>query len=889
MEPDVESIVPPSDFQPLSESPQPVIGACQVCGRQDATLRFVVFPVVFSLIFVTYRRALAGQWCRRHARPRWLLASLVTSTLGWLGVPYGLLYTPAALIKLSAGGEQPPGENARLLEDLAVHKLNQRDAATARHCFEASLRFQDSPQVRDHLRQLKSREKAASGLAGMGFFYQFGLPALLLLAAVMLGFLVGITDYFLTYFTSTLIGEESTFFEAILSWAPLVAASFLVVLFLSRWMERVLAAIRCVRLPLPIAFAWTLALFLVYFVFTGRSTGQYLQLLSSYNAFPDWLDIHVTTAAVLTRGGLLEIFYSIRDYGISGLIYVGIMLVLCIFSIFAFQLTAVRTTTWQQRIVNLDENTAFNSPSSLPAWLGITVVPLMVFALAGAVPQRSLVDFLQAARFNSIGIEHWQNGQSELAIAELQKAIVLQPDNTEVLINLGWAHLFADDSEAALDQFSQARQLGSNSVDLYAGFGSCYFTQGDLQAAIEEYKRAVAIDPMVLSYQLDLAWMYYWAGDYALAEETYQQVLEMDAQNAFAYQGLGEIYFAQIDYEASQQAFEKALQINPQLSRAHLGLGQVLFFGGDLDAATIELEKARQYDPQDHLSALLLGMSYAHQGQWDKAVKNLEIIASAEPNLSAPHALLAGIYYQIDQFELMEQEWQLALQAPPRAGFDWYILASVVMRQNQFSEAETYLRNALEMEPQEITYQLYLADAFKVQGKYDDALEICSQVLAADQENIEALLTRSGVYNLMQEFDLAMQDLKQVEALDPDNWELHERLSFIYFHTGNLEQALHQAKDAVSLDKYQSNAYTSLASALLETGDILAAQDAAAQAIQLAPKDDIPYYVLGMSHYLTGNLQEAASGFEKFLELYWDRPYARQYRAEVERVLEDLR
>jgi hypothetical protein len=53
----------------------PVVYRCQVCGRQDETLRVVAYPYLFSLIFVTFRRAFFG-----------LCAAAIASDIGhWPG------------------------------------------------------------------------------------------------------------------------------------------------------------------------------------------------------------------------------------------------------------------------------------------------------------------------------------------------------------------------------------------------------------------------------------------------------------------------------------------------------------------------------------------------------------------------------------------------------------------------------------------------------------------------------------------------------------------------------------------------------------------------------------------------------------------------------------
>jgi len=66
----------------------PVLYRCQVCGRQDETLRLVAYPYVFSLVVITIRRAFTGLWCRRHRLRYQELAGMISAVLGWFGIPY---------------------------------------------------------------------------------------------------------------------------------------------------------------------------------------------------------------------------------------------------------------------------------------------------------------------------------------------------------------------------------------------------------------------------------------------------------------------------------------------------------------------------------------------------------------------------------------------------------------------------------------------------------------------------------------------------------------------------------------------------------------------------------------------------------------------------------
>ena len=77
--------------------------ACSVCGRQDETVRLSVFPYVVSVVIMTHRRAFAGVWCRKHRTLRQLLASLITATVGWIGIPFGFIFTPVTLFSIAKG------------------------------------------------------------------------------------------------------------------------------------------------------------------------------------------------------------------------------------------------------------------------------------------------------------------------------------------------------------------------------------------------------------------------------------------------------------------------------------------------------------------------------------------------------------------------------------------------------------------------------------------------------------------------------------------------------------------------------------------------------------------------------------------------------------------
>lgn len=110
---DTAEIETPSRESPAQrERPEPI--ACSVCGKVTAQPRYVIFMEVKSWVFMTTRTPLQGIFCSSCAEKKALRATTVTWMLGWWGIPWGPIYSVAAILRNLIGGEVPAIVNARL-------------------------------------------------------------------------------------------------------------------------------------------------------------------------------------------------------------------------------------------------------------------------------------------------------------------------------------------------------------------------------------------------------------------------------------------------------------------------------------------------------------------------------------------------------------------------------------------------------------------------------------------------------------------------------------------------------------------------------------------------------------------------------------------------------
>lgn len=324
------------------------VPACSVCGRQDETLRAVVYPFVFSLLIVTFRRALAGVWCRTHRNLRLALASTITATAGWFGIPFGFFFTPLALLKLAQGGQQPADLNADMLRDVAALKLQEGDGPAAVRCLEASLRYRDTPTVRASLHHVRRQYDLPVERLGC-------LPSALVLAATLLaaggiGALVGLLDWLVTWLLSSAMGETGSILLVILSWIPMVALAYGGGLVLFQVIAWALAEICCRRVALAAGLAVAAALLAVYSILQGAAMADTVHYLVAGEGFASALDAILGVLMVLLAGGALWFLGRLPPAMTSDVIYLILLLIITIYYAGLGLWTANQTRRWQQRL-----------------------------------------------------------------------------------------------------------------------------------------------------------------------------------------------------------------------------------------------------------------------------------------------------------------------------------------------------------------------------------------------------------------------------------------------------------------------------------------------------------------------------------------------------------
>lgn len=733
----VKELDDPKNFVPSSsqQAPDDLSPQCEVCGRQDETVRIVIYPFVLSLVVLTFRRVFSGVWCRRHQLPRLLAAGTITSILGWLGIPYGFIYTPVALVQLARGGIRPRDSNASLLKQIAIANLQAGRPEIALKALLNALEFSDTEEIRNLIKEVAPRQ-VGTLIPPEPTFSSFLRIWLILGGMIVTGLLIGLINMGLGFAFGSTLPEKVNLFVAILTWAPFLALGFIGGLLIQagvlafqnisrngHWFQCLI-----VGLISPI-LAW-------YSILLGEGLGVYLRDLISGEVFKTIQEGLGYLGSVLTVGGYeqLTFYFSNEQY-----IWIVIWTVIGIYFLWS-GLFAARKSMNQIRL----GNSAL--PGATPP-MGMSLQPLLALGIFLVGVAGAFILF--------------QEPIGEAAVTEEAVEYVTE----------GWALIQQNEFLAAREAFDQALEINPDMAEAHFGVGISYIVYGLYEPALASFENALELDPSIPDYMAFTGTTLVYLDRTDEAYELLDQVLDLDPQRtveAEARYGLGMIAFYEEDFEEATFQFKRVVILDPDYLNAHVFL-MLLYWvdyqyeeviesaetliGFDptwsapyaylanahfqLDQRTqaeMDLANALQQQHQDYISTLALMDILVNFHRIDEAVElGEEALENDDTNTGMLVALVRiyGIAQRTEEALSIADEWT---ERYPDDFLVYLARNSALAYTGQFEEANDSLQMALDLGADLSDVYGSMSYNYYYLGDYEEAYRI-AQLAIEDDSN----------------------------------------------------------------------------------------------------------------------------------------------------------
>ena len=200
---------------------------------------------------------------------------------------------------------------------------------------------------------------------------------------------------------------------------------------------------------------------------------------------------------------------------------------------------------------------------------------------------------------NSLAAAYWLGGDMDKAESVWKHALALNPNNVDVLTNLGVLAVRKKHFPQGVELLQRAIKLKPDEPNSHLNLGETYMNMGLTGPAEPQLRAAVMLAPSNTRARNKLGeLLLHSEGRVDEAEEQFRASLRAQP-NAPAYDFLGEIAIRRGALEEAERDFRAALTLDESDSNAHFGLGYLFKAGGRETEALSQYEAGLVKDPTD--------------------------------------------------------------------------------------------------------------------------------------------------------------------------------------------------------------------------------------------------------------------------------------------------
>ncbi len=406
----------------------------------------------------------------------------------------------------------------------------------------------------------------------------------------------------------------------------------------------------------------------------------------------------------------------------------------------------------------------------------------------------------QAQGWLDAGIKQAKQGNYDIAIASLKKAIQLDPRMQSAYYNLGFI----------------------------------YYRAGKPQQAVNYYYEALKLDPSDLQAQRGLGLAYAAQKKWARAAVVFADLLRMTPDDSEVAIQLGRIYLEMGQPNKAIGPLRKAVMLAPKKPSAHLYLGRALTLTRQFNQAEQHLLQARQLQPDSEQIKLELLNLYVESGQFLSAQPLAEELAAKHPDSEqllqaqikiydglglkrekqqAQEALLTHLpeqqalaaHAQLVEEYLAEGRCDQALphlktlyEAQPDNPSLIATLARCYLRTGKAEKAFEVLQEGLKDSPDQPELATMLGDLYARREQLEEALKLYQQALAAHRDYLPALQAAIQVSQELGRSEQALPWVRRLLAIRPADWQARMMLADQLANARQLGPAMYQLNQIAS-------------------------------------------------------------------------------------------
>ena len=489
--------------------------------------------------------------------------------------------------------------------------------------------------------------------------------------------------------------------------------------------------------------------------------------------------------------------------------------------------------------------------------------------------KESLIEYQNVLRFNAsdsraierMGFAYHNLGDFRRAYPFLLKARQANPDDVNVTMKLAAIYLLAGKLGEARELAGSVLEKDPNSLEALQVVAVAARRQNEIAEAAAGFEAARPALEARAGYHLSLAELSMKTRDFDKAEGQLKDALERDTKSVQAHLMLANVYRAKGDRDAALRELKTAVAVEPVAGGARLHL--VDFYAGSNDYAKAKevLSSAKEGDG-DYLAARrrLAELAFI-EGKAEESLAILGDIFKKAPSDVEGHLIRGRIYLTKRQTTEAIQDFQSVLKADSKQAQARYWLAIAYHQTGNIQQAKTELAQALELAPRMTDAALLLAQMNIESTNPAAAIESMEKIIAAQPRVLQAYVLLGTAQLSRRQPEAAVQTFRKMQAVAPKDPRAVHLTGVALQAIGQKAEATREFERALSMKPTFADPLTALVGQAIGEGHTGVALERVRKQISVAGNSARLQFLLGSTHQLRKETQQAEAAYTKALEL----------------------
>jgi len=344
----------------------------------------------------------------------------------------------------------------------------------------------------------------------------------------------------------------------------------------------------------------------------------------------------------------------------------------------------------------------------------------------------------QADQAASLAFEMYENGELDMALAQIQEAIDINPANAAWHFNKGLTLDALERFNEAIETYRAALELTPDDPEILNSLAVDYTRSGQYDRALATFERIQQIDPTFEPCYCNRIITYTEIEQHDKAEEMFYLAQQIDPDCPICFYNIGNSLFSRGQFDRAIWCWKRTAMLEPTHPQINYRIAQAYWAAGRVtDAEQYFLEELRN-NPGDTDVILDFGIFLLQHGRYQAAREKFHRIRELRPDAAAALFYLGELERAVESYEKAEMFYRQALEKDAGLPGPRFRLAELAAADGRREQALEYLQAEHELDITDIDVLMQMGRLFLEVGQPEGATECFLKIVDEHRDHAEA-------------------------------------------------------------------------------------------------------------------------------------------------------